>query len=150
MIIILYTNLAILLNAKGSTILKLILLSLFTLSLYASDVAWFDSYIKAAQAAKTQNKPMLVFMNKPGCGSCEYMKENVFTDESVVAYLNENYISVSLDIYTNDAPKELQVTVTPVFHFLNSDTSQAIETLIGGKTAPFFVKLLKKANIPAK
>ena len=93
---------------------------------------------------------MLVFMNKPGCGSCEYMKENVFTDESVVAYLNENYVSVSLDIYTNDAPKELQVTVTPVFHFLNSDTSQAIETLVGGKTAPFFVKLLKKANTPAK
>ena len=130
--------------------LKLILLSLLTFSLYATDLAWFDSYVKAAQTAKTENKPMLVFMNKPGCGSCAYMKENVFTDENVISYLSENYISISLDIHTNDAPKELQVNVTPVFHFLNSDGSQALETLVGGKTAPFFVKLLKKAHAPAK
>jgi len=121
-----------------------------TLSVYASEVSWFDSYTKAAEAAKAVNKPMLLFMNKPGCGSCAYMKENVFTDESVVNYLNENYIAVSLDIHTNDAPKKLQVNVTPVFHFLDSDGNQALETLVGGKTAPFFLKLLKKANTPAK
>jgi thioredoxin-related protein len=130
--------------------LKLILLSLLTLSLYASDVAWFDSYEKAAKTAMSDNKPMLVFMSQPGCGSCAYMKENVFTDESIIAYLNEHYVSVSLNIHENDAPKELQVSVTPVFYFLNSDGSQALETLIGGKTAPFFIKLLKKANTPAK
>ncbi len=91
---------------------------------------------------------MLVFMNKPGCGSCAYMKENVFTDPSVVSYLNDNFVSVSLDIHKNDAPKELQVDVTPVFYFLNADGSEAQETLIGGKTAPFFLKLLKKAHSP--
>lgn len=130
--------------------LKLILLSLLSFSLYASDITWFDSYVKAAKTAKSENKPMLVFMNMPGCGSCKYMKENVFTDENIVAYLNKNYVSVSLDIHTNDAPKELQVSVTPVFHFLKSDGSEALETLVGGKTAPFFVKLLKKANTRSK
>ena len=126
--------------------LKLILLALMSLSLYASDVAWFTSYAKAAETAKTENKPMLVFMNKPGCGSCAYMKENVFTDAAVIAYLNSGYVAVSLDIHTNDAPKALQVNVTPVFHFLKSDGSKSIETLVGGKTAPFFLKLLKKAT----
>ena len=126
--------------------LKLILLALMSLSLYAADVAWFTSYAKAAETAKTENKPMLVFMNKPGCGSCAYMKENVFTDTAVIAYLNTDYIAVSLDINKNDAPKALQVTVTPVFHFLKSDGSKAAETLVGGKTAPFFLKLLKKAT----
>lgn len=125
---------------------KLLLLILMTLGLFASDVVWYSSYVKAAEAAKNENKPMLVFMNKPGCGSCEYMKENVLVEAAVSAYLRENYIAVSLDIHTNDAPKALQVTVTPVFHFLASDGSQSIETLIGGKTAPFFLKLLKKAN----
>jgi len=124
----------------------LLLLALMTAGLYASDVSWYSSYVKAAETAKNDNKPMLVFMNKPGCGSCTYMKENVFTDAAVVSYLAEHYVSVSLDIHTNDAPKSLQVTVTPVFHFLKSDGSVSQETLFGGKTAPFFLKLLKKAN----
>ncbi len=129
---------------------NLLLLILMTLGLYASEVSWFTSYVEGSQAAKEQQKPMLVFMNKPGCGSCAYMKENVFTDPSVIEYLNNNYISISLDIHTNDAPKDLQVKVTPVFYFLNADGSEAQERLLGGKTAPFFLKLLKKANTPAK
>lgn len=129
---------------------KLLLLTLMSLSIYASEVAWFTSYAEASQDAKEKNKPMLVFMNKPGCGSCAYMKENVFTDASVISYLNSNYISISLNIHTNDAPKNLQVNVTPVFHFLNADGSEAQEKLVGGKTAPFFLKLLKQANPSAK
>jgi thioredoxin-related protein len=128
---------------------KLLLIALIALGLQASDVAWSSSYVTASQTAQTQNKPMLVFMNKPGCGSCAYMKDNVFTDTAVVEYLNNNFVSISLDIHENDAPKELQVNVTPVFHFLNADGSKSQETLIGGKTAPFFLKLLKKANTPA-
>ena len=128
---------------------KLLLLTLMTLGLYASEVSWPTSYVTASQTAKAENKPMLVFMNKPGCGSCAYMKENVFTDAAIIAYLNNNFISISLDVHENDAPKALQVTVTPVFHFLNADGSKSQETLIGGKTAPFFLKLLKKANTPA-
>lgn len=129
---------------------KLLLLVLMTLGLYAADVSWQTSYAKAAKMAGSMNKPMLVFMNKQGCGSCAYMKENVFTDPAVVEYLNTHFIAVSLDIHTNDAPKALQVTVTPVFHFLNADGSQSQETLVGGKTAPFFLKLLKQATPTAK
>ncbi len=119
---------------------------MLTISLYATDVNWFHSYKEAAAEAKRTDKPMLVFMNKPGCGSCQYMKENVFTDEAVVSYLNTHFISVSADIHTNDAPKELQVDVTPVFHFLKSDGTKSTDTLIGGKTAPFFLKILHKAD----
>jgi hypothetical protein len=134
---------------KDMIMKKLLVLALMNLNLLASDVVWYTSYVKAAQSAQTQNKPMLVFMNRPGCGSCAYMKENVFTDKNVVKYLNENYIAVSLDTQTNDAPKALQVSVTPVFYFLHSDGTQAIDTLFGGKTAPFFIKLLKQANTSA-
>jgi len=129
---------------------KLLLLIMMTLGLYASDVNWIASYEKAIEMAKTEKKPMLLFMNKPGCGSCAYMKENVFADKDVVAYLKENYISVSLDIHTNDAPKAFQAQVTPVFHFVNNDGSIIQATLIGGKTAPFFLKLLKQASASAK
>ena len=131
--------------------LKFLLLStLLSFSLFASEVSWFNSYTKAAAVAKADNKPMLVFMNKPGCGSCQYMKDNVFTDKAIIEYLNAHYISISLNINTNDAPQNLQVKVTPVFHFLKSDGSESIETLIGGKTVPYFLKLLKEADTASK
>ena len=129
---------------------KILLLILLTLGLNASELSWFTSYEKAQESAKAQNKPMLLFMNKKGCGSCEYMKESVFTDKDIIAYLSQNYIAVALDIYKNDAPKVFQVKVTPVFHFTSSDGTKLRESLIGGKTAPFFLKLLKKANSAQK
>ncbi len=127
----------------------LLLLTLISLGVYASDITWFNTYAEGSKTAINGHKPMLVFMQKPGCGSCEYMKENVFTDTDIIAYLNEHYISIALNIQDNDAPKNLQVNMTPVFYFLNSDGSQAQERLVGGKTAPFFLKLLKQAKAVA-
>ena len=124
---------------------KILLLLFVTLSLSAADVNWFHSYAKAANAAKTSNKPMMLFMNKPGCGACQYMKDNVFTNAQVIDYLNKHFVAVSLDIHKNDAPKDLQVNVTPVFHFLKSDGSKSIETLMGGKGVKKFMPMLEKA-----
>ncbi len=121
---------------------KMVLLMAMVLSVYAAEVNWFTSYKEAAVAAKAQEKPMLLFMNKPGCGSCAYMKENVFSDEKIIAYLNTHYVAVSLDTKSNDAPEQFQVAVTPVFHFVRHDGSIIKNTLTGGKTAPFFLKLL--------
>ncbi len=126
--------------------MKKILVFLFvTLSLSAAEVNWFHSYAKASASAKTNNKPMMLFMNKPGCGACEYMKENVFTNAQVIDYLNKHFVAVSLDIHKNDAPRDLKVNVTPVFHFLKSNGNKSIETLIGGKAVIKFMPMLEKA-----
>ena len=68
-----------------------------------------DAVDLAAQIAKVQKKPMLLFMNK------------------------------------NDAPKEYQVGMTPVFHYVRAEGSKIQETLVGGKTGLFFLNILKKA-----
>ena len=107
-------------------------------------VNWETSYEAAMKRAKVEYKPVLVFMNKEGCGACKFMKTKTFKDEEMVKCLNENYVALSLDIYKNDAPKELQVKVTPVFHFLKSDGSQALEPLVGGKNAAKFMPFLQK------
>lgn len=122
------------------------IVALMVLSVFGGDIIWQTSYTAAAKKAQLEAKPMVLFMNQKGCGSCEYMKENVFTDPSVVEYLNTRYVPVSLDIHKNDAPESFQVRATPVFHFVRSDGSTIQPTLMGGKTAPFFLKLLKKAD----
>jgi len=124
---------------------KLIIPLLMTLGLNASEINWFQSYTKAAEVAKAENKPMLLFINRPGCGACEFMKENVFTDKMIYTYINEHFIPVSLDINKNDAPKDLQSEVTPTYHFVKYDGTKIRETLFGGKTGKFYLNILKDA-----
>jgi thioredoxin-related protein len=119
---------------------NILLLILLGINTYAVQVFWHDSYEEGAHEATSEHKPMLVFMSQAGCKSCEYMEDTVLREEKVSAYINTNYIAVHLDIHDNDAPKRLQVPVTPVFHFLHSDGSERKESLMGGKTAPFFIK----------
>lgn len=122
------------------------IIAVVSAALFGGEISWITSYGAASHKAKEEGKPMLLFMNKSGCGACQYMKENVFIDPGVVEYLGAHYVAVSLDVAKNDAPEALKVSMTPVFHFVRHDGSLILPTLMGGKTAPFFLKLLKKAD----
>ena len=124
---------------------KIITILLMTLTLNATEINWIESYTKASQVAKAENKPMLVFINRPDCGACEMMKEVVFKDKIIYPYINEHFIPVALNINKNDAPKELQSRMTPTFQFVKHDGSKIRETLVGGKTGVFFLNILKKS-----
>jgi len=124
---------------------RIIVFLLLALGLNASEINWIESYVKASEIAKAENKPMLVFINSPGCGACQVMKDITFKDETIYPYINEHFISVSLDIDKNDAPKTLQTEVTPTFHFVKYDGIKIRETLFGGKTGKFYLNILKEA-----
>ena len=124
---------------------KIFVLLLMTLGLNASEINWLESYTKAAEIAKAENKPMLVFINREDCGACKVMKEITFKDEIVYPYINEHFIAVSLNINKNDAPKALQAEMTPTFHFVKYDGTKIRETLVGGKTGKFYLNILKEA-----
>ena len=116
-----------------------------TLGLQASEITWLKSYKKAAVVAKAENKPMLIFINRPDCGACNMMKKMVFKDKLIYPYVNEHFIPVSLNINKNDAPESLQSEMTPTFHFVKYDGTKIRETLVGGKTGKFYLNILKEA-----
>ena len=124
---------------------KIITLLLMTLSINATEINWLESYTKASKVAQAENKPMLLFINRPDCGACEMMKEVVFKDKIIYPYINEHFIAVSLNINKNDAPKALQSEMTPTFHFVKYDGTKIRETLVGGKTGVFYLNILKEA-----
>ncbi len=124
--------------------MKKIILWLLALTLYASDIEWFYDYDETVETAQKEKKKILVFMTQPGCGSCEYMKLNVFTDPAVSDYLNARFVALDLSIYDEDVPEHLKVRITPVFHFLDQNGNPLRKKLIGGKTPPFFLELLKE------
>lgn len=123
----------------------IITICILSYTLLADNITWVHSYKNGVQLSKTNNKPMILFINREGCGACEFMQENVFTDEMIYTYINEEFIPVSLDIETNDAPNDLQAYGTPTFQFVNHKGIKLRDTLVGGKTGKFFLNILKEA-----
>jgi len=124
----------------------IILLLAFTVLSFASGLNWLHSFEEAQARSIKEKKPILLFMSQPGCGSCKYMEENVFIEKKIIEYMNDNFIYAKLNIYDEEVPSELRTKATPVFYFLDEKKNHLIKKLIGGKTAPFFIKLLKEAK----
>ncbi len=122
---------------------KIAIMMLLTLSLNASQINWIYTYKEASAKALKENKPMVVYMHRPGCESCDFLEEKVFKDEALDAYLNEHYIPTLLNVSKSDAPKHLIVTASPVFHFVNGKGEKIEETQYGGKNAKLFLKILQ-------
>ena len=124
--------------------MKYFLALLLTLaSLQGQSIDLQEEYSVALQKAKSEDKPLMIYLYMLNCYPCRYMNEKVLTDKRVIDYLAENYIVVKL--YTNDKglPKELRAEMSPVFHFLNSQNSDMLESVAGGRDADRFLRLLK-------
>lgn len=123
----------------------ILVLAVLTYGLIGAEITWIKTYKEGTEIAKKQNKPILLFLYRPGCSACQKMKDFVFTDEMIYTYINKEFVPVALNIGKNDAPKDLQSFASPTFHFLRYDGSKVRETLMGGKTGKFYLDLLKEA-----
>ena len=131
--------------------MKFILVLLLTLgSLHGLSVDMQEDYTEALEKAKKEDKPLMIYLYMLNCYPCEYMDENTFTDKEVIDYLTKNYVVVKL--YTNDRglPKELRVEISPVFHFINPQNGEMIESIMGGRDANRFLKLLQNSYLDYK
>ncbi|MDZ4844129.1 MAG: thioredoxin family protein [Chitinophagales bacterium] len=102
---------------------------------------------EALKEAKSENKLLFVDAYAVWCGPCRWMANNVFPDEQVSKYFNENFINYKLDMEKGEGPKIAQnykVTAYPTLLFIDSEGNvkhrvlgaQSVEDLIGaGKTA---------------
>lgn len=126
---------------------KIFCLMCMTLTLNAAQINWIYTYKEASATALKENKPMVVYMHRPGCESCDFLEEKVFKDEALVTYMNEHYVPTLLNVSKSDAPKHLVVKASPVFHFVNGKGKIIEETLYGGKNAKAFLKILQDVEI---
>jgi thiol-disulfide isomerase/thioredoxin len=56
------------------------------------------TWAETLEASKTENKPIFIDCYTTWCGPCKWMSANIFTDNSVADYFNENYIAVKFDM----------------------------------------------------
>lgn len=127
---------------------KIAVIMLMVAGLNAAQFNWIYTYKEASAKALKENKPMVVYMHRPGCESCDFLEEKVFHDEALAAYVNDHYVPTLLNVSKSDAPKHLVVKASPVFHFVNGKGEKIEETQYGGKNAKAFLKILQ--NIETK
>ena len=125
---------------------SVVILLFFTLVMSAHEVEMYEDYPEALAKAKAEERPLLIYLYMLNCKTCDYMNREVFTDSEVVTYLSENYVVVHL--YTNDRtlPEPLRVELSPVFHFIDAQNGEMIESIMGGRHAGKFLELLRKSH----
>jgi thiol:disulfide interchange protein DsbD len=114
----------------------------------------FNNYEEGMQAAKLQNKPVLLDFTGYGCVNCREMETSVWSDPEIANIINNDFILISL--YVDDkTPLNEKITI-------KENTKETILRTIGDKWSylqrykfgvnaqPYYVILDEKGNILGK
>ena len=108
----------------------------------AEKVKWTDNFAAAQQAAREQNKPVLLYFTAEWCGPCQSMRREVFSS-SAVADAVAGVVPVRIDIDHNAAlAGQFHVTAIPRFVLLDQD-GQVIRSQEGALEADDFIRWVK-------
>lgn len=122
---------------------KLILLCLFAISIFASSINFEKDLNSAKQKAITENKKLMIMYSSPTCPECNYMKKKVFKDEKIVSYVNENFVSVIMDIHEDEKILPYKFIGIPTFYFANASNMELVGKKIGGTREEQFLEIVK-------
>ena len=104
----------------------------------------FQSFDKAMQQARAENKPLFVYFGRYGCGYCDKTNKEAFSDKGVHAVYTRNYVLAYVDsesgkrlrlpsgerITEREVGTRYNAFVTPVFTFMMPD-GQPLMRLVG-------------------
>ena len=119
-----------------SKITLILLFILPILGLNAQGIEFFQgSWKEALTKAKAEDKLLFVDAFAKWCGPCKAMAKNVFTQQKVGDFFNENFINLKLDMEEADGVTfghKYPVSAYPTLFFLDGD-GKVIKTIKGGQ-----------------
>ncbi|MCF8044957.1 MAG: thioredoxin family protein [Desulfarculaceae bacterium] len=107
-------------------------------------IDWTE-YESALSKAKEQDKKSFVYFYTDWCSYCEKVENVLFKDADVVEYLNENFVSTSVNVKGSEnkrIAKDYGVSGFPTFWFLEEDNSK-LNYLPGYIEKGKFLQILK-------
>lgn len=102
---------------------------------------------KVLKRAKKENKPIFVDCYTTWCGPCKILAREVFTQESVASFFNENFISVKMDMEKGEGialKNEWEVKAFPTLLYFNSE-GEIVHRIVGSYGADEFLTYSKMA-----
>jgi len=124
---------------------KLFILLLFITSTLFADLNWADDYESGIAQAKKEHKKVIVMFTLTSCQVCKMMKDKVYTDKEVQAYVGKYFVPIELNLDI-DEKEGYEVYGTPTFYFLDANAKQIGDVKVGGSTVDGFMKRLKKVQ----
>ncbi|HET9476123.1 MAG TPA: DUF255 domain-containing protein [Dehalococcoidia bacterium] len=112
----------------------------------AHEIRWREWGEDAFQEAKSGNKPVLLSLSAVWCHWCHVMDETSYSNEGVIAFINEHFVPVRVD---NDQRPDVNARYNmggwPTTAFLTPDG----EVLAGGTYVPpdQMLELMPKVNV---
>ncbi|MEA1967505.1 MAG: thioredoxin family protein [Thermodesulfobacteriota bacterium] len=109
---------------------------------YSEGINW-QPYEKGIAMAEAQGKKILLYFHADWCTYCHKMKESTFKDTSVIKYLTDNFISISVD---SDKEKKIAssygVRGLPTLWLLKQNSTK-LSSLPGYVDAKRLINILK-------
>ena len=127
------------------TLFLLILALGLTATCVAADrVQWRHWEAAAFNEAKAANLPIMVAVGHEGCTACRMMEENTYSDERVIALLNEHFVPIQVDCEARpDIGERYSDWAWPATAFLKPDGTQVF-AIRGSRRAGKFTRLLNR------
>ena len=104
---------------------------------FAQGVEFRDiSFAGALKAAKAENKTVFMDCYTSWCGPCKMMTNDIFPQEKVGKYMNENFVCVKYDMEKGEGvelKKRYEVSAYPTFLVIDADDGTPFCRLSDGK-----------------
>ena len=133
-------------------ILQLLLALLFTVTLSAQDrkIEFRDlTFDEALAAAKKESKPIFMDCYTVWCGPCKWMSANIFTNNTVADYYNENFVCVKFDMEKGeglDIAKEFGIRAYPTLIFVNGERQLVMKTIGANQEIEPYIEMGENAR----
>lgn len=100
---------------------------------------------KALEKAQVESKPLFIDVYATWCGPCKYLTNNVFTEEELGDYMNENFINLKLDGEEGDGDylmAEFGLDAFPTMLYLSPD-GEELNRIVGAVSADQILEVSK-------
>ena len=131
---------------------KIVLLLLFTFSLFASNVDKYAEemgferdYKTAIAKAKAANKPLMMVLGADYCPWCRKFERKTLSSTHVKSYVNHELITLIVDkkYDIESFPKKFQTYMTPKVFFINPSEEKSFYETVGYIKKTEFLQELK-------
>jgi len=109
------------------------------------------TWAKTLEASKTENKPIFIDCYTTWCGPCKWMTANIFTDNAVADYFNENYIAVKFDMEKGeglDLAKQFKIRAYPTLIHANANEEILFVSVGASQDPKSYIANAKQAMDP--
>ena len=110
------------------------------------------TFTEIKEKAENANKMIFIDGYATWCGPCKLMDKNVFTNDAVAEFYNENFINIKMDMESKEGKKLdsiYDVTGYPTFLYIN-EKGDLIHQWIGASSPEKFIQIGADALNPEK